>query len=327
MLISLSGPSGSGKTYSALLVAAGLAGPDGVVGFIDTENGRGSMYADSPGIVKALPKGYKISRLDPPYSPARYIQKITAAEKAGVTVCVIDSTSHEWEGIDGCTEIAEKNKLKNMPNWAKAKIEHKRFVNHCLSSSMHIIFCLRARDKTKILKVNGKDEFISMGMQPIAEKNFVFEMLLSLQLDEQTKNATAIKVPEPLVQLFPGSTLLTKEDGERIRLWNASGRPQDQHEQLRKRSTAAAEHGMAAYTAFFEALTKAEKKALVDTVHASNKTTAEKADAESSTAFDSWDAFEAHADAWGRSPVTIAGEVYEFDAAAGNYRKSEASAA
>ncbi len=282
MLISLSGTSGSGKTYGALLLAAGIAGPGGKVGFIDTENGRGSLYADSPGIMAALPRGYSIAQMDAPFEPRQYVAGIEAAERAGINVLVIDSTTHEWEGIGGCCEIAERNKLKGMPNWAMAKREHKRFLNHCLSSNMHLIFCLRAREKVKILKQkNAEGEtVIPIGIQPIAEKNFVFEMLLSLHIDEQTHQVSAIKVPEALVSLFPGGRMITKQDGEAIRQWNSEGAALDLGEQLRKRAHAAAENGMDAYSTFFQSLSKQDKAMLRATTHEENKATADEADAE-----------------------------------------------
>jgi hypothetical protein len=293
MLMSISSVSGGGKTYSALLIAAGLAG-DGRVGFIDTENGRGEMYADSPGIVKALPKGYEYIRFDQPYTPERYIEYVQAAEQAGIAVCVIDSGTHEWEGIGGCAEIADKFKLGGMPNWAKAKMAHKRLVNHLLSSPMHIILCLRARDKVKMLKrgdamiinagqetsdapIADKDIVIQLGLQPVCEKNLVFEMLLSLQLDERTHFATPIKVPEPLQPLFTGKRLLTKEDGQRIRQWNSTGAALAEGEQLDKRAAAAADEGMEAYKAFFAGLSPSQKKLIR---HEEHKATATKADKE-----------------------------------------------
>lgn len=281
MLISIASVSGGGKTYSALLMAAGIAGKDGRVAFLDTENGRGSMYADSPGIVAALPGGYEIMQLDPPFSPERYIEAIVAAEKANMSVLVIDSTSHEWEGIGGCCDIAETKKVRGMANWGLAKREHKRFVNHCLSSPMHIIFCLRARDKVKIVEVNGKTEFVPIGLQPIAEKGFVFEALVSLQLDEKTHHVIPIKVPEPLAHLFPGGKLLTKADGERIREWNAGGKPLGVNEQLLKRARSAAEDGMASYLAFHESISKTDSNTIRRLPeHAENKAIAERVDLE-----------------------------------------------
>jgi hypothetical protein len=272
LLISLSGTSGSGKTFSGLLLAGGIAGADGQVGMIDAENGRGSLYADDPDIMKAIPKGYLRTAISAPYSPQRYIKAIKAQEAAGVTVCLIDSTTHEWEGEGGCTDIAENNKLKGMPNWAMAKREHKRFLAYCLSSRMHIIFCLRARDKVKITPDN---KVIPIGIQPIAEKNFVFEMLISLMFDEATHQYSCLKVPKMLTATFPGGKLITREHGLLIRQWSDGGRAEDPMESVQKRARSAAELGMEEYQALFSGLTKTEQKALASTTHAANKKIAE----------------------------------------------------
>lgn len=262
MVISVAGVSGSGKTYSAILLAAGIAGDKGRVGLIDTENGRGAMYVDSPGIQKALPSGFDILGLDAPFSPSRYIEAIDAAEAAGISVLVIDSGSHEWEGTGGCAEIAEKDKGR----WNKAKLANRRYVYRLLYSTMHIIVCLRAREKSKIIPkdqtASGREEVLSLGVLPIAEKNFVFEMLLSLQLDEHTHAAVPVKVPEPLLPLFPGGRLITKQDGEAIARWNAGGVALGADEQLRKRAAAAAQDGTEAYKAFFTSLAPVQKKSI-----------------------------------------------------------------
>ncbi len=285
LIMSVTSVSGGGKTYTALLLAAGLAGPNGRVGFIDTENGRGRLYADSPGIRAALPNGYEIDSLDAPFTPAAYRTKIEEAEKAGIDVLVVDSFTHEWEGIGGCTDIAENNKRGGMPNWALAKREHKRLMYHLLSTKMHIILCIRARDKVKIEKRNGKDEVIPIGLQPITEKNVIFEALLSVLLDEKTHYAEPLKVPEMLMHLFPkGGRLLTKADGEAIRQWNETGCQLDPNEQIKKRARAAAEDGVDAYKALFASLTTAQKQALIDCgAHEVNKAAAAEADAAESS--------------------------------------------
>jgi hypothetical protein len=296
MLLSISSVSGGGKTYSALLLAAGIAGPSGRVGFIDTENGRGEMYTDSPGVLKALPGGYEYVKFDPPFTPARYVQHIQAAERAGITVCIIDSASHEWSGTGGCCEMAENNKLGKMANWSLAKREHKKFVNHILTSPMHLIFCLRAQEKVKIFKkgdrivtgtdiqadesipIADKDCIIPLGLQSIAEKNFVFEQLVSLMLDERTHHVVPVKVPEPLLPLFPSGKLITKEDGERVRLWNDTGAiVYNEAERLIQRARIVAEEGLSAYEKFFTALTAPQRKMLAG-VHDQNKAIAKAAD-------------------------------------------------
>ena len=297
----VSSVSGGGKTFTSLLIAAGIAGPGGKVGFIDTENGRGEMYADSPGIVKALPDGYLYLRFDPPFSPKRYVEHLKAAEDAGITVCIVDSGSHEWEGIGGVDEMAnsEANTKKGkFGRWADPKAEHKRFVYYILSSPMHIIFCLRAREKTKQFKrgdvmalssgnvdapIAEKDCVVSAGLQPVCEKNFQFEATWAVQLDEYSHNAVPVKVPEPLLALFPkGGRPLGKADGEAIRRWNDTGHALAEHEQLTKRARMAADDGIAAYQEFFGGLTPVQRK-MLEPVHGELKAAAAQADKERET--------------------------------------------
>lgn len=327
MLIGISSVSGGGKTFSALLIAAGLAGPKGRVLMIDTENGRGEMYSDSPGILKALPDGFEYVRFDPPFSPERYTEYIRFAEQSGITVAVVDSFTHEWEGIGGCTEIAEKNPLGRMPNWSKAKMAHKRMLNHLLTSSMHVILCIRAREKVKIFKrgdlmvtnaaaveqeaqVAEKDTVVSLGLQPITEKNAVFELTVSLQLDERTHHAVPIKVPEPLLPFFPGGRLLTKQDGEAIARWNSGGKTVEDIEQLMKRATTAAHDGVAAYRAFFAALTPEQRKLLKPQSEAM-KLIAESADRESADAIEEVDALPDAVEFSVGALVKCAGKIHE----------------
>jgi hypothetical protein len=275
LLIALYGPTGSGKTYSGLLMAGGLAGPNGLVGMVDAENKRGSLYADDPKIRAAMPGGktYKRVSLTAPYTPARYIQALKSLEKSGCTVAVIDSTTHEWSGEGGCVDIAEENKLGGNPNWAKAKREHKKFMAYCMSSKMHIVFCLRAHEASKPVKSGDiknpetgeryqKSEWIPMGMVPDTEKNLIFEMLLSFRVEDKTHKATAVKVPGMLAHLFPEPRLLTAADGAAIREWNESGQEGDGYEKLAERARLAAEEGMLAYQDFFNSIQPVDRAAL-----------------------------------------------------------------
>lgn len=279
ILTMISGVSGAGKTYSALLVAAGLAGDKGRVGFIDSENGRGSMYADSPGIIAALPNGYDVIEISPPFAPQTYIDAIDLFEKAGCTVCVIDSGSHEWEGEGGISSIAENNGGR----WNKAKLAHRKFVNRLLWSKMHLVVCLRAREKVKIISKTqsgtGKEEIVSLGILPVCEKNLPYEFMLSLMIEEKTHLASPLKCPEAFEVLFNKPKMIGKADGDRIREWNDLGVSLDPYDRLRKRARATADEGMEAYKAFFSVLAPVDKKALEST-HSDNKSAAERADQE-----------------------------------------------
>ncbi len=266
MLISLSGPSGSGKSYSALLLAAGLAGEKGSVGFLDTENGRASMYADSPGIVAALPNGYEIADLREPFAPSRYVEAVEAFESHGCGVLVIDSASHEWNGYGGCEDIAHNNKLGGMPNWALAKREHKKMMNRLLASSMHLVFCLRAQEKTAIVKDSkGKDQFVPKGIQPIQEKNFIFEMTLSIMLEEGTHKPVVTKCPEPLLHLFHGEhPLITKAMGQNLRAWaEAAPLAGADSGALAEQAIAYAAQGTTAYAEYWKGLGGKQQKELL----------------------------------------------------------------
>lgn len=264
LMISIAGVSGSGKTFSALLMAAGLAG-NGKVGFLDTENGRGDMYADSQIIGAALPQGYFIGGLKAPFSPSRFIDAIESFEKADCQVLIVDSATHEWDGYGGCQDIAENNKLGGAPNWAMAKREHKRLMHRILASNMHIIFCLRAQEKTKVEKIDGKMTFIPMGIQPIQEKNFVYEMTLSLTLEEGTNLPTITKCPEPLRHLFQQQGhLITPAIGKAIAEWNqkAIARKTRDEDDLLAEALAYANEGVASLQEYFQDLPIEEKAVL-----------------------------------------------------------------
>lgn len=219
LVIGLAGVSGSGKTYTAIQLAYGLANKQaGKVGFLDTENRRGSLYADS------LPEQFLIGDLYAPFSPQRYIDAIHEFQAAKVEVLVIDSVTHEWEGSGGCEEIAT-NTTSRMADWKRAKAEHKRFMNALLQSDMHIIVCIRAREKVDF---TNPREPRSLGVQPIQEKNFMFEMTASLMLWDAGKRQQILKCPDELLPIFGrGSDYVTADDGAALRAWVDGGKQLD----------------------------------------------------------------------------------------------------
>lgn len=209
LLIQLSGVSGSGKTYTALQLAYGLAGKnaDKVV-LIDTENRRGSLYAN------ALPQPFNIIDFYAPFSPARYIQAIEAACNAGAEVIVIDSVTHEWESEGGCEWIANQTRF---PDWKRAKAEHKRFMTYMLQSPAHIIACTRARDKVDFSDPKNPRP---LGIQPIQEKNFSYEATVSLMMHDQGRRQDVLKCPAELqAVLGRGQGYLGADDGLALRQW------------------------------------------------------------------------------------------------------------
>jgi hypothetical protein len=245
-LIGFYGESGSGKTMTALLLARGFVGDAGKIVLIDTESGRGSLYAD------VIPGGYDVLELREPFSPERYIEAIQTAEKSGAGIVVIDSASHEWEGIGGVTDLAVTVSKRAAEKWNKdwdgnvqfghwkePKMQHSKFMLKMLQSSLPVIVCLRAKYKSRQLKgtqqmvADGiikqgdigkslvlKDEFTT----PIQAEDFIFEMTAHAEiLQNHTIHLTKCSHPS-LRECFPEGKMLEIAHGKLLADWcnNAS---------------------------------------------------------------------------------------------------------
>src|SRR5690606_421502 len=86
--------------------------------------------------------------------------------------------------------------------WNKAKAEHKRFMNAMLQSPLHIIACMRAAEKVKMVKRGDKTEYEPLGVLPIQEKNFAFELTVSMMMWNSGKQRETIKCPAELAPIF-----------------------------------------------------------------------------------------------------------------------------
>lgn len=209
-LIAISGESNSGKTFSALLLARGLVGPTGKVALIDTESGRGALYANS------IPGGYLRGDLIPPFSPDAYHGALDAAEASGAGAIVVDSFSHEWEGSGGVVEMAgdneDRTRRPGLHCWKEPKMAHQRLILRLMRSKVPVICCLRAKYKTRnvaeqkdgrTIQVPKKDDFLT----PIQSDGFAFEATIILEMDRKSPgNFKLVKwsVPE-IAACFPGA--------------------------------------------------------------------------------------------------------------------------
>ncbi len=245
VIICLSGPSGGGKTRTAIEIARGLVGPTEPIGFLDTETGRGKHHA-------AHAKPCQYAELTPPFSPDRYIQAINEFESTGIKALIIDSGSHEFEGIGGILEMAEQSTRKDYGKWAAPKAKHKKFMARLLQSRMHLIICCRARQPLREeTTADGKKEIIIGDWVPTQEKSFVYEVTVSITLrPDGTRKIT--KCPAELLPAFPDAAhpkdWLTKAAGEFIAKWVAGGEPINHaFEELRRAGAIAAERGTPAF--------------------------------------------------------------------------------
>ncbi|MGI9492136.1 MAG: AAA family ATPase [Geminicoccaceae bacterium] len=185
--IALAGGAGSGKTWTALMIATEIA-DGGKVGMVDTENGRGLEYRNK--------YKYRYLALDAPFSPLRYEEAIKALIDDGCKAIVVDSGSHAWEAEGGilesvdayCQEQARKWNSKpdkyTGPAWSKFRPIHRHMVHFASRNSVPTVWCFRAREKTKIEKVEKDDgrggvkktiDFVPQGWQPITSDLASFE--------------------------------------------------------------------------------------------------------------------------------------------------------
>lgn len=258
VVIGIAGKSGDGKTLTSLYIARGMVDSPSEIGFLDTENKRGSLYANS------LDGKFMIGDLYPPFSPTRYAEAIKEFQDSGVKVLIIDSVTHEWDGDGGCDDIANLalEQGKKTANWIGAKRQHKKFMNVLLQSNMNIICNIRARDKVKVEVVNGKQEFVPQGIQPVCEKNFMFEMTASIMMGSQGKTQFHSKVPNFLQEAFgSGKDYIGIDTGKKIRKWIEQGEKEDA-EVVRIKSEAllTCEQGTIALTKLWKSLSKEHQK-------------------------------------------------------------------
>lgn len=254
IVIGIAGQSGGGKTYTALQIARGMVDDPKEIGFLDTENGRGSLYAN------ILDGEFMIGDLYPPFSPMRYAQAIKEFQDSGVKVLVIDSVTHEWEGDGGCDDIANAPKADGTPrkiaDWNTAKREHKKFMNTLLQTNMNIIACIRAREKTDF---KDPSKPVSLGIQPVCEKNFMFELTASVLLDNQGTKQTVLK-PMPFIKdaLTPDSNgYLGIENGKKIRQWLESGEKEsDEIVKIKSEALLICEQGFEALNDYWRTIPK-----------------------------------------------------------------------
>lgn len=263
LVFGIAGISGSGKTFTALQLAYGLANYDASkVGFLDTENRRGSLYADALHNHPTHPtrEPFLIGDLYAPFSPKRYKDAILEFQQAGVEVLVIDSVSHEWEGDGGCEDIAHAGNPR-IPNWKDAKREHKSFMSTLLQSDMHVIVCIRAREKTDFKNPKAP---VSLGIQPICEKNFMFEMTASMMMWNEGLAQDVMKCPAELRPMLGREQgYITAADGAAIRAWVDGAKQLDPRvEHARNTLRTVTEQGMEALVKAWQGLPAEVRKAI-----------------------------------------------------------------
>lgn len=214
MRLGLAGVSGSGKTYSALLLASGLTTWEKIC-VIDTENRSADLYSTLG--------AYNVITLAAPYSPERYIEAITACEQSGMEVIIIDSITHEWDGVGGCLDIQDKLGGK-FQDWAKVTPRHNAFVQKILTSTAHIITTVRKKQDYAMVNEGGKSRVEKQGLKEITREGFEYELTATFTLNlnhlaEVSKDRTGLFMGKP-------PFIISAETGSTIKEWCNKGTDQ-----------------------------------------------------------------------------------------------------
>ena len=230
LIIGLAGPTKSGKTYSAHRLAVGLAN-GGHVAMINAEGAKGHQYADE--------FTYTAIDITQPYRPERYTEALryTLAIDPKPAVIIIDSGSHMHDGPGGILEYHEdeltrlagtdqaKRQRSTYSAWIKPKAAENEFIYEMLGADAHIILCLRAKEKIKV--VTGKPP-IDLGWQPIVGERVAFETIFTLVLPPHSKGVPDLGVSEmrkPFDAMIPVGEQLSEKTGELLAAWSAGSTP------------------------------------------------------------------------------------------------------
>lgn len=212
--LGLQAPSGAGKTMSALLLAYGLVNDWTKIAVIDTENHSADLYAHLG--------NYQVLALDEPFSPERYREAIEICENAGMEVIIIDSISHEWEGVGGILDIHGAMMGNSFTNWAKVSPRHNDFVQKILQSKCHIIATIRSKQDYVLSEKNGKVVPEKVGLKGVTREGLDYEFTIVLELDLKHQ-ATATKDRTQLFMDKP-SFVITPNTGLKIANWCNAGK-------------------------------------------------------------------------------------------------------
>jgi len=212
--LGISGASGFGKTKSALLLAYGMTNDWNKIAVIDTENSSASLYSDLG--------SYNVLDLSPPYSPERYIEAITLCEKAKISVVIIDSITHEWNGSGGCLDIHEKLGGR-FQDWAQVSPRHQSFIDKILQSECHIITTTRRKIEYDIDRdASGKLKVQKLGTKEITKEGFEYELTVNFELINENHLVRASKDRTGLFMNKP-EFIITSAIGKMILDWCNSG--------------------------------------------------------------------------------------------------------
>lgn len=216
----LTGASGSGKSQSALELATGVARKCGSsIAYIGTEGDRDKLYAQCKSKHGDYTFEYDLLQLEDPFTTDKFVTAINEAVDAGYKVIIIDGLSAEWKWLN---DVHDKMPGNSFTNWGKLKPKHRELIDKILTANAHIICCARGKDEWLLEEKNGKQVPKKVGLGSQTDKDISYEMMLSIQLDQDTHLAHADKDNTGLWDENRYSVINAK-DGEVLYDWCENG--------------------------------------------------------------------------------------------------------
>jgi hypothetical protein len=185
---------------SALLLAYGLCSNWQKIAVIDTENHSAELF-DHLG-------KFQVIAMEAPFSPEKYIQAINLAVSKGMEVIIIDSISHEWEGLGGILDMHSKMTGNSYTNWGKITPRHNAFIQTLLQTPVHVIGNIRSKQEYILVEKNGKQVPEKVGMKGVQREGVDYEFTIVFELDMRhnavaTKDRTSLFMDKPEFKITP----------------------------------------------------------------------------------------------------------------------------
>lgn len=215
----LMGATGSGKSLGALILASGLFDGELQKSLINTEKGRGKLYADR----------YKFAYIGMDaggvYTPEAFCAAIDVAEeKAAGGVIVLDGVSPEWKAV--LTEVDSK-----FGEWRAVRPKHDDWVRRLLAVEAHLIVTCRAKMKYGVEEYedgNRTRQRVSMlGVGPMQSDDLPYEFNLIGNFDRATHEVAWSGHVEPLVDTVSnlGDPAQAEKVAADLSKWLSDGNP------------------------------------------------------------------------------------------------------
>jgi hypothetical protein len=228
------GPSKSGKTFGALELATGFVEEmGGRILFIDTEYGRGELYADI--------FDYDYANIEAPFEVEKFIDAISFAESEGYTVLVLDSLTHMWTGEGGLLDLQNriaKRTGNSYTAWKDVTPLYEDFIDKLSSAKIHLIATMRSKVEHIITEDGGKMQVKKLGMKAVQREgmDYEFDMLFNLDRDSHEAKVEARAFGGEISGMDGKLILPSRDLGKKLCKWLNEGAAPDpvKKEELKK---------------------------------------------------------------------------------------------